>query len=126
MISINSALSIDLTGQVNAESFGPLQYAGIGGNLDFVEGAWRSNGGKSFIALNATAKNDSVSRIVPQLEPGSFVSTGRADVHYVVTEFGVALLKGQSVRERAKRLIAISHPDFRDQLTFEAKKLNLL
>lgn len=126
MISINSALSIDLTGQVNAESFGSLQYAGIGGNLDFVEGAWRSRGGKSFIALPATAKNDTISKIVPVHPAGQAITTGRADVHYVVTEFGMALLKGQNVRERAKQLIAIAHPEFRDELTFNAKKLNLL
>lgn len=124
MISINSALSIDLTGQINAESFGPVQYGGIGGNLDFVEGAWRSKGGKSIIALPATAKN--MSKIVPLHPAGQAITTGRADVHYIVTEFGVALLKGQNVRERAKRLIAIAHPDFREELTFNAQKLNLL
>lgn len=126
MISVNSALSIDLTGQVNAESFGPLQYGGVGGNLDFVEGAWRSRGGKSFIAFPAAAKKDTVSKIMPIHPAGQAISTGRADVHYVVTEYGVALLKGQSVRERAKRLIAIAHPNFRDELTFEARKLNLI
>lgn len=124
MISINSALSIDLTGQINAESFGSVQYGGIGGNLDFVEGAWRSRGGKSIIALTATAKNSS--KIVALHPQGQAITTGRADVHYVVTEYGTAMLKGQNVRERAKRLIAIAHPDFRDELTYSAKKLNLL
>jgi acyl-CoA hydrolase len=126
MISINSALSVDIFGQVNAEAFGPIQYGGIGGNLDFTEGAWRSKGGKSFMALPSTAKNDTVSRIVFQHPVGQVITTGRSDIHYLVTEFGVVLLKGQSVKERVKRIISIAHPKFREELTFQAKKLNLI
>lgn len=126
LVSVNGALDIDLSGQINSESFGPKQFAGIGGQLDFVQGAWWSKGGKSFIALPSTAKNDTVSKIVPTHPAGTVVSTGRTEAHYIVTEYGVAQLKGQSLRERAKRLISIAHPNFRDQLTFEAKKLNIL
>lgn len=126
LISINGAMQIDLTGQVNSESLGPLQYTGTGGQVDFVRGAWLSKGGKSFLTLYSTAKNGTVSRIVPKLDLGSTVTTLRTDVMYVVTEYGAALLKGQNLRERAKRLIAIAHPDYRDWLTFEAKAMNLI
>lgn len=126
MISVNGALSIDLTGQVCAESFGPQQYSNVGGQLDFVQGAWRSRGGKSFVALYSTAKDDTISRIVPQLLPGSYITTPRTETHYVATEYGIALIKAQSVKQRVKNLIAIAHPDHRDWLTFEAKKLGMI
>lgn len=126
MMSVNSILQIDLTGQCAAESFGYQHYTGTGGQVDFVRGSWMSNGGKSFLTLYSTAKNGSVSRIVSSLTTGTTVTTLRVDVLYVVSEYGIVLLKGQNARERAKRLISIAHPDFRDQLTFEAKKMNLI
>lgn len=116
MIAINSALEVDLTGQVCADSIGPRFYSGIGGQVDFVRGAARSRGGKPIIALPATAKGDQLSRIVPQLKPGAGVVTSRGDVHYIVTEFGVASLHGKSIRERACELIKIAHPKFREEL----------
>lgn len=116
MIAINSAIEVDLTGQVCADSIGPRFYSGIGGQVDFVRGAARSRGGKPIIALPATAKDDQVSRIVPQLKPGAGVVTSRGDVHYIVTEFGIASLHGKSIRERACELIKIAHPNFREEL----------
>lgn len=116
MISINSALQIDLTGQVVADSIGNKFYSGIGGQVDFVRGAARSKGGKSIIALPATAKSGDISRITGQLTQGSGVVTSRGDVHYVVTEYGVAYLHGKSIRERAIELIHIAHPKFRADL----------
>lgn len=116
MIAINSALEVDLTGQVCADSVGPMFYSGIGGQVDFVRGAARARGGKPIIALPATAKNDQISRIVPQLKPGAGVVTSRGDVHYVVTEYGVAFLHGKSIRERAQALIQIAHPKFQEEL----------
>jgi acyl-CoA hydrolase len=116
MISVNSAIEVDLTGQVCADSIGPQFYSGIGGQVDFVRGAARSRGGKPVIALPSTAKDDEISRIVPQLKPGAGVVTSRGDVHYVVTEYGVAALHGKSIRERAQALINIAHPKFRDEL----------
>jgi len=92
-------------------------YSGVGGQADFMRGAARSKGGKPIIALPSTAKNDTVTRIVPTLEPGAGVVTTRADVHYVVTEYGVASLHGRTLRQRAEALIAIAHPDFRERLT---------
>ena len=126
MVSINSAISVDLTGQINADSMGHLLYSGVGGQVDFVRGAARSNGGKPIIALPATAKDDTISRITWQLEPGSGVTTSRNDVHYVVTEYGVAYLFGKTLRERAQALIAIAHPDFREELEAKARELNLI
>lgn len=129
VVSVNAALEIDLTGQCCSESIGTRQYSGTGGQLDFVEGAWRSEGGKAFITLYSTYTDKTgkiSSKITPTVTPGSVVTTARADMQYVVTEYGVADIKGQSLRTRAKRLIAIAHPDFRDQLTFEAKKLCLI
>ncbi|MFZ2488582.1 MAG: acetyl-CoA hydrolase/transferase C-terminal domain-containing protein [Anaerolineae bacterium] len=126
MISINSALSIDLTGQVCADSIGPRLYSGVGGQLDFVRGAARSKGGKPIIAFLSTAKNDTMSRIVPMLQEGSGVVTTRNDVHYIATEYGIAALHGRTIRERAQALIRIAHPKFRDELTFEAKKLGYI
>ncbi|WP_425058713.1 acetyl-CoA hydrolase/transferase family protein [Sporomusa carbonis] len=126
MISINSALQVDLMGQVNAEMVGSKQFSGIGGQVDFVRGAGRSAGGKSIIAIPSTAAKGQVSRIVSCFESGTVVSTLRNDVHYVVTEYGIANLRGKSLKERAKALIAIAHPDFRSKLEQEAKSLRLL
>lgn len=119
-VAINVALEIDLTGQVCADSLGTRFYSGIGGQVDFNRGASRSPGGKSIIALPSTAKDGTVSRIVARLSPGAGVVTTRGDVHYVVTEYGVAYLHGKSVQERAIALISIAHPDFRIQLVEDA------
>jgi len=116
MVAINSALQVDLTGQVCSDSIGRSFYSGFGGQTDFIRGAARSKGGKPIIALPSTAKDGSVSRIVPTLDAGAGVVDTRADVHYVVTEYGVAHLFGQSVRERARELIRIAHPRFREEL----------
>jgi len=116
MVAINSAIQVDLTGQVCADSMGTTPYSGFGGQLDFMRGAARSKGGKPIIALPSTARNGRVSRIVPVLDPGAGVVTGRADVHYVVTEHGVAYLWGKTLRQRAEALIAIADPRFRDEL----------
>ena len=126
MVAINSAISVDLTGQVNSDSIGGRVYSGFGGQVDFVRGASRAKNGRPIIALPATAKGGKVSRIVPVLAEGAGVVTSRADVRYVVTEFGIASLFGKSIRERARALIAIAHPDFRDALTLEAMKRCLL
>jgi acyl-CoA hydrolase len=128
MVAINSAIEVDLSGQACAESIGPVQYSHMGGQPDFALGASRSRGGKSIIAFESAVKTKQglVSKIVPHLRYGSFVTTARYDTHYVVTEYGIAMLKAQSIRERAKRLISIAHPDFRDQLKFEAQKANFL
>ncbi len=119
-VAINVALEVDLTGQVCADSLGSRFYSGIGGQLDFNRGAARSRGGKAVIALHSTAREGSVSRIVTRLSPGAGVVTTRGDVHYVVTEYGVAYLHGKNVQDRAVALIAIAHPDFRPQLVREA------
>lgn len=116
MVAINSAIEVDLTGQVCAESIGSQFYSGFGGQLDFIRGAARSKYGKPIIALPSTAKNDTISRIVPRLAAGAGVLTGRGDVHYVVTEYGVAYLHGRNVRQRAEALIQIAHPKFREEL----------
>ncbi|MGO9441193.1 MAG: acetyl-CoA hydrolase/transferase family protein [Terriglobales bacterium] len=116
MVAINSALQVDITGQVCADSIGTYFYSGIGGQVDFIRGSTRSKGGKPIIAIPSTAKNDTISRIVPTLDPGAGVVTSRGAVHYVVTEFGVAYLHGRSIRQRAEALIQIAHPDFRNQL----------
>jgi 4-hydroxybutyrate CoA-transferase len=116
MVAINSALQVDLTGQVCSDSIGTLFYSGIGGQVDFLRGASRARGGRPIIALPATAKNGTVSRITPMLSPGAGVVTSRGLIRYVVTEFGVAYLHGKSIRERAKALIEIAHPKFRDEL----------
>ena len=116
MVSINSAIEVDLTGQIVSDSIGHLFYSGIGGQVDFSRGASMSNGGKPIIALPSTAKNGTVSRIVAHLTQGAGVVTSRGHVHYVVTEFGVASLRGKSIRERALELIRVAHPKFRQQL----------
>jgi 4-hydroxybutyrate CoA-transferase len=116
MVAINSALQIDLTGQVCSDSVGTRFYSGIGGQVDFLLGAGRSKGGKPIIAISSTAKDGSISRIVSMLSPGAGVVTSRGLVRYVVTEYGVAYLHGKSIRERAQALIDISHPKFREEL----------
>jgi len=116
MVAINAALQIDLTGQVCADSIGQVFYSGIGGQVDFLRGSSKSKGGKPIIALPATAKGGTVSRIVPMLTPGAGVVTSRGLTHYVVTEYGTANLHGKSIRQRAEALIQISHPDFRNEL----------
>lgn len=126
LIAINSALEVDLTGQICAESLGTAIYSGFGGQLDFIRGAARSRGGKPIIALAATAQGEKFSRIVPQLKPGAGVVTTRGDVHYVVTEFGVAQLYGKTLRQRARLLIDIAHPQFRESLERAAKERRLL
>jgi 4-hydroxybutyrate CoA-transferase len=126
MVAINSALAVDLTGQVSADSIGRDIYSGFGGQLDFMRGASRSKGGRPIIALPSTARGGRLSRIVDALAEGSGVVTTRADVHYVVTEHGVARLYGKSLRERARELIAVAHPDFRDELRAAAGRRHLL
>lgn len=123
MVSINTALQIDLTGQICSESLGTRQYSGTGGATDFASGAYRSRGGRGIIAVTSTAKGGTVSRIQPMLTPGSVVSIQRNLVDYIVTEYGVAKLRGASLRQRAQRLIAIAHPDFRKELTRQAHDL---
>jgi acyl-CoA hydrolase len=126
MVAINSAIELDLTGQVCSDSIGPYIYSGFGGQVDFIRGAAKSNSGRPIIALPATAKGGTLSRIVPFLKQGAGVVTSRADVHYVVTEFGVANLFGKNLRERAEALISISAPQFHDELEEAAKKRKLL
>jgi len=126
MIAINSAIEVDLTGQVCADSLGTMFYSGIGGQVDFVRGAARSKGGKPIIALPSTAKGGTVSRISVHLHEGAGVVTTRGDVHYVVTEYGAAYLHGKNIRERAMALINIAHPKFRKQLLEAAKELNYI
>jgi len=126
MITINSAIQVDLTGQVCADSIGTRPYSGFGGQLDFVRGAARSKGGKPVIALPSTACKGTVSRIVPVLDPGAGVVTSRADVHYVVTEFGAVNLHGKTLRQRAEALISIADPRFRDGLYDFALRSNYL
>jgi len=126
MVAINSAIEIDLTGQVCSDSIGTYIYSGFGGQVDFIRGAAASSGGKPIIAVPSTAKHGTMSRIVPILKQGAGVVTSRADVHYVVTEFGVASLYGKNLKERAGELIRVAHPNFRDELTFMAKERHLL
>jgi len=126
MVAINSAIEVDITGQVCSDSIGTYIYSGFGGQVDFIRGAAHSKGGKPIIALPSTAKDGEVSRIVPYLKKGAGVVTTRADVRYVVTEYGVAYLYGKNLQERTKALINIAHPKFRADLIKEAKKRNLL
>lgn len=125
-ISVNGGLEVDFWGQVTAESIGTKHISGTGGQLDFVRGAVHSKGGKSFLAFSSTAKNGEESRIKPILTPGSVVSTGKNEVDHIVTEYGIASLFGKTLSERTKELIGIAHPKFRDQLTYEAKKMNII
>ena len=126
MVAVNSALQVDITGQVCADSIGTQFYSGIGGQVDFIRGASRCNGGKPIIAMPATAKDGTISRIVPTLDPGAGVVTSRGAVHYVVTEFGVAYLHGRTIRQRAEALIEIAHPDFRSELYAYCEKTRWL
>jgi acyl-CoA hydrolase len=129
VVSINATLEVDLSGQCASEAIGTRQYSGAGGQMDFTEGAWRSNGGQAFLACYSTYKDKSGvmhSSIVPTLTPGSMVTTTRNDVQYVVTEYGVARLKGFNLRQRVKDLVRIAHPDFRDMLMEEARKLKYI
>ena len=123
MVSINSALEVDLTGQVCADSIGTNFYSGVGGQVDFVRGAARSKDGKSIIALPSTAKDGTLSRIVPVLKEGAGVTTSRNDVHIIATEYGTADLFGKTIAQRAQALIDIAHPDFREELAAQAREL---
>lgn len=126
MISINSALQVDLMGQVNAEMIGSRQFSAVGGQVDYVRGTSRSLNGKSIIALPSTAAGGKISRITCELDRGAAVTTSRYDVHYIVTEYGVANLRGKSLRQRAESLISIAHPDFRVSLMNEAQEKGIL
>ncbi len=129
MISVNATLEVDLTGQCASESISFKQYTGTGGQLDFVQGAWRSKGGKSFLTLYSTytdKEGNLKSKIVPSSSNGIYTTVSRTDVQYIVTEYGVAYLKGQNLRTRVKELVRIAHPDFRDWLTFEARRMNFI
>lgn len=127
MIAVNSTLEVDITGQCCSESFGPYQYTATGGQVDFTRGAYMSKGGKAFIATHSTAKDratgEIVSKIVPALRRGAAVTLARTDVMYIATEFGVVNLKGLSLRDRARALISIAHPDFRGELKDYAKEV---
>lgn len=129
LISVNGTVEVDITGQAASESIGYTQYSGTGGQLDFIQGAWRSKGGQSFLTLYSTYTDKSGimhSKITPSLTPGMFVTTSRTEVDNVVTEYGVAHMKGWDVRTRVKNMISIAHPDFRDWLTFEARRMKLI
>jgi acyl-CoA hydrolase len=123
LVSINASLQIDLLGQCGSESIAHLPYSGTGGQVDFVRAANRSRGGQSFIVLPSTAKDNTISRIVPTLDPGTHATTSKNDVNYVVTEYGMAQLRGKSAKQRAQALIAIAHPDFRTSLREAANKM---
>ena len=126
LMAINATLQIDFLGQCGSESLAHLPYSGTGGQVDFVRAANRSNGGKAFIVLPATAKDDTISRISPSLSPGTHVTTGKNDINYVVTEFGVAQLRGKSAKQRTQEMISIAHPKFRAELTEAARRMQLL
>ncbi len=122
MVSINSALQVDLMGQVCAEAIGLKQFSGVGGQVDYIRGVSMAEDGKAIIAMPSTAAKGKLSRIVPFLDHGSCVTTSRNDVEYIVTEYGIANLRGKSLKQRAKALISIAHPDFRDELAKEYKE----
>jgi acyl-CoA hydrolase len=126
LCAINATMQIDLIGQCGSETLGHLPYSGTGGQADFVRAANRSKGGKAFIVLPSTAKNGAVSRIAPVLSPGTHVTTSKNDINYVVTEYGVAQLRGKTAKQRAEALIGIAHPDFRGELREAARKMSLL
>ncbi len=126
MVAINSALEVDLTGQVCADSLGYSFYSGIGGQVDFIRGSARSKGGKPIIALPSTAKEDSISRIVAHVKEGAGIVTSRGDVHHIITEYGAAYLHGKTLRERCWALINIAHPKFRDELEASARQRKLI
>jgi acyl-CoA hydrolase len=123
LIAVNSALQVDLTGQVCADSFGHRIYSGIGGQMDFIRGAALSRGGKTIIALPSTAARGTISRIVPELNAGAGVVTTRGHVHWVVTEYGAVNLHGKSLRQRGEALVSIAHPDFRAELLDHLRNL---
>ena len=125
MVSINSAIEVDLTGQINSEQINGIPFSGTGGQLDFVRGAYAAENGRSFIALHSTAKNDSISRIVPILNGGTVTDT-RMDTHYIVTEFGMVDLKGLSIQERVRAILNLAHPSFRETLEKQAYEKGLL
>ncbi len=125
LVAINATMQTDFLGQCGSESLGHLPYSGTGGQTDFVRAANRSVNGKAFIVLPSTAKGDTISRIVPMLTPGTHVTTSKNDVNYVVTEYGVAQLRGKTARQRARSLIAIAHPHFRAELSEAARRMNL-
>ena len=116
MISINSCIQVDLTGQVNSESMGTTQFSGSGGQMNFVDGAPDSHHGKSIIATTSTTRDGKISKIVPVLDLGATVTTIRTNVDYIITEYGIARLTGRTIRERAISLINVAHPDFRPEL----------
>jgi acyl-CoA hydrolase len=126
LVAINATLQIDFQGQCGSESLGFSLYSGTGGQADFVRAANRSRGGKAFIVVPSTAKNDTISRIVPTLTPGTHVTTSKNDINYVVTEYGVAQLRGKSMKQRTRELIGIAHPNFRAELTEQAKRMRIL
>ncbi len=123
MVSINSALFVDLLGQAAADMMGARQYAGIGGQVDFIRGCRRSKGGRSILALAAASSDGKRSRIVPTLDPGQAVTTSRQDIDYVITDYGIAHLRGRTVKERARLLIEVAAPQFREQLREEFKRI---
>lgn len=125
-VSVNSALEVDFFGQVCAESMGTRHVSGSGGQADYVRGAVQSKGGQSFIAFASTAKDETISRICPTLAPGAIVTTSKNDVDCIVTEYGIAKLRGKTLSQRTKALIAIAHPKFRDELTHQAKQQNII
>jgi 4-hydroxybutyrate CoA-transferase len=126
MVSINSAIEVDLTRQICADSMGHFLYSGVGGQVDFVRGAARSKGGKPIVAMPSTAKRGTLSRIVPTLRAGAGVVTSRNDVHFIVTEYGVADLYGKTIHQRVEGLIGIAHPDFRAELRKQASALHYI
>jgi acetyl-CoA hydrolase len=129
MVAINSAIEVDLTGQVCADSIGPKMHSAVGGQLDFIYGASRSKGGVPIIALPSTSQlrdGTVISKIVPMLKPGAGVVTSRNHVHFVITEFGTAALYGMTVRQRTQALIKIAHPQFRDEIAAKARELHYL
>lgn len=123
MVSVNSTIQVDLTGQCCSESMGALQFSGTGGQHDYARGAFDAPGGKSIIAFYSTAKSGTISRVVPTLSPGAVVTTPRTEVHWVVSEYGAACLKGKTTRERARAMIGLAHPQFREELTAAAHEL---
>ncbi|MCL2165097.1 MAG: 4-hydroxybutyrate--acetyl-CoA CoA transferase, partial [Oscillospiraceae bacterium] len=126
MVSINTGMQVDLTGQVSSESVGYRMYSGTGGQNDTAEGAIHAKNGRSIIALYSTAKNDAVSTITPSLYPGAGVSLSRNNIDFIVTEHGVAPLRGLTIRRRIENLIRVAHPKFREELAFEAKKNRIM
>ncbi len=125
LIAINSTMQIDFVGQCGSESLGFVPHSGTGGQTDFMRAANRSKGGKGIICMPSTAKNDTISRIVPVLSPGTHVSTSKNDVNYIVTEYGIAQLRGKTAKDRTRELINIAHPKFRDELKDQAKSMGL-